>query len=33
MVGSRYKLRKHSKADREQKKLQNTGKGFRLISE
>lgn len=33
MIGARYKLRKHSKADREQKKLQNTEKGFRLISE
>lgn len=33
MIGARYKFQSHGKARREQKKLQNTDKGFRVISE
>lgn len=33
MLGARYKFQSHGKAKREQKKLQNMDKGFRVISE
>lgn len=33
MIGARYKFQSHGKVKREQKKLQNMDKGFRIISE
>ena len=33
MIGFRYKFQNRGKAKREQKKLRNSDKGFRLISE